>query len=61
MKIAHRSDYAERRRKEYPPIADQLDSLWKVVDSLNLSDKQLGDAAPILAGIKSTKQRYPKS
>lgn len=29
MKIKHKSDYSKRRAAEYPPIADQLDALWK--------------------------------
>jgi hypothetical protein len=29
MKVNHKGDYAERRRKEYPSIADQMDAYWK--------------------------------
>lgn len=33
MKIAHKSDYVERRRKEQRPLGDQLDDLWHAMDS----------------------------
>lgn len=29
MKINHKADYAERRRKDYPSIEEQLDAVWK--------------------------------
>ncbi len=42
--------YAEARRKAYPPIADQLDALWKG-----------GETAAIMrAAIQAVKTKYPK-
>ena len=29
MKVDHKGNYSERRRKEYPPIEEQLDAYWK--------------------------------
>ena len=59
MKIAHQSDYAVRRAAEYPPIADQLDALWKIIQASNIlipaEPKSMADA------IRSIKSKYPKS
>ena len=50
MKIAHQSDYAVRRAAEYPPIADQLDALWKGG----------ADAEAMRAKVQAVKAKYPK-
>ena len=42
--------YAEKRRKEYPSIGDQLDALWKGGDA----------AAEMLAKVQAVKNKYPK-
>ena len=42
--------YIENRRKEYPPIGDQLDALWKGGDA----------AAEMLVKVQSVKSKYPK-
>jgi hypothetical protein len=31
MKILHTDDYAERRRAEYPSVAEQLEELWRLL------------------------------
>ncbi|HXA46650.1 MAG TPA: hypothetical protein VNW52_03395 [Burkholderiaceae bacterium] len=31
MKILHTDDYAERRRVEYPSVAEQLEELWRLL------------------------------
>lgn len=46
-------DYYSKRRAEYPPIGDQLDALWKGVDSPEFTD--------IMNKIQEIKQKYPKS
>lgn len=42
--------YKEKRAKEYPPIGDQLDALWKGGDA----------AAEMLAKVQAVKNKYPK-
>jgi len=43
--------YARNRAKEYPPIGDQLDALWKGGDA----------AAEMLAKVQAVKDKCPKS
>lgn len=45
-------DYYAKRRAEYPPIGDQLDALWKGVDS--------PEFAAVMNKIQEVKQKYPK-
>lgn len=48
--------YKERRRAEYPPIAEQLEAIWEY-----LSDKQLSPQVQVLLdSIVATKARFPK-
>jgi hypothetical protein len=42
--------YKYKRAKEYPPIGDQLDALWKGGDA----------AAEMLAKVQAVKAKYPK-
>lgn len=42
--------YARNRAKEYPPIGDQLDALWKGGEA----------AAAMLAQVQAVKAKYPK-
>lgn len=46
-------DYYAKRRSEYPPIGDQLDAMWKGVDSPEFS--------AIMNKIQAVKDKYPKS
>lgn len=50
MKIHVKGDYAERRRKEYPPLAEQLDALWKGG----------AEAEAMRQRILAVKAKYPK-
>lgn len=43
--------YKELRAREYPPIGDQLDALWKGGEA----------AAEMLAKVQAVKNKYPKS
>ena len=45
--------YRDDRAKEYPSIGDQLDSLWKILASVESSD-------PMFALIQAVKEKYPK-
>jgi len=48
---AHRAkEYARNRAKEYPPIGDQLDAMWKGGDA----------AAEMLSQVQAVKAKYPK-
>jgi hypothetical protein len=49
-----------KRMKEYPPIGDQLDALWKLIQA-NSDKIDLGEAAPILEKIQGVKSKYPKT
>jgi hypothetical protein len=42
--------YIAKRQKEYPPIGDQLDALWKGGDA----------ATEMLAKVQAVKTKYPK-
>ena len=42
--------YQRDRAKDYPPIGDQLDALWKGGD----------DATEMLAKVQAVKEKYPK-
>lgn len=53
MIITHTADYAEKRRAEYPPIGDQLDTIWKALASTP-------NPPPMLAQIQAIKSKYPK-
>jgi hypothetical protein len=44
-------DYYAKRRAEYPPLAEQLDALWKGGDS----------ATAMASKIQAVKAKYPKS
>lgn len=46
-------DYYAKRRSEYPAIGDQLDALWKGVDS--------PEFVAVMDKIQQVKQKYPKS
>jgi hypothetical protein len=61
-RIRHDANYAEKRRNEYPALADQLDAVWKLLDGLDAKAfKSVDpDAAAMLAKIRSIKAFYPK-
>jgi hypothetical protein len=44
------NQYMEKRKREYPPIGDQLDALWKGGV----------DAEAMLAQVMAVKAKYPK-
>ena len=49
--------YAQKRAKEYPPIGDQLDALWKEIHEMKPKTKE---AKEMLAKIKEVKTKHPK-
>ena len=56
MKITLKNKYAERRRAEYPDIAEQLDALWHAMD-IDCSKR----LEPFYSTIKAVKDNNPKS
>lgn len=57
MKITHTESYSDKRAAEYPNIGDQLDALWKFVQTLDVEKTQV---QPILDEIQAVKLKYPK-
>lgn len=61
------AEYKSRELKElrsgsYPPIADQLDAIWKQFNADRLGGKNLvSDADAMLGSILSVKKKYPKN
>lgn len=59
-------DYKEVRARKYPNIGDQLDEIWKILNSINntLTPAQklsVGlDSSPIFDTIKRVKTNYKK-
>lgn len=49
-KIAHKPDWAAKRRAAYPSLADQLDAIWKGGDAMEAMRQQ----------VLAVKQRIPK-
>jgi hypothetical protein len=55
-------DYYIKRKKEYPPVQDQLDALWKGMNELITSlDVQVSGCVDIHDKIQAIKDKYPKS
>ncbi len=56
--------YKKKRRKEYPPVEDQLDALWKALEAAGLVTEDPAqpenDPRGMLAKIKAIKAKYPK-
>lgn len=55
MKIQIKSKYAERRRADYPDLAEQLDALWH-----GMNDNPEFRIEPWFSIIKGIKDRNPK-
>lgn len=49
-------EYQLRRLKEYPPIGEQLDVIWKQLESL----PRTAECEAMLKTIKAVKARHPK-
>lgn len=60
MKIKHKSNYAERRTREYPSITDQIEIIIKTFAAW---DKQIAlppETKALVAKIDAIKTKYPK-
>jgi len=56
MKLTHKSDYAERRAKDYPTVEEQMDMLWH-----GMHEGTIAKVEPFYSRIASVKERYPKA
>jgi len=56
------NEYKIKRAKEYPPVGDQLDVLWKQLGQLRLSCKLdlIQEADDMLGEILAIKKKYKK-
>jgi len=52
-----KGDYLEERRKSYPSIGDQLDTIWKFISKMNNLPV---DVKLMLDDIDDVKRRFPK-
>jgi hypothetical protein len=53
--------YAEQRATEYPKIGDQLDAIWKQLNTDRLNGKDLiSEADSLLGSVLAVKAKYPK-
>lgn len=54
-------DYQRLRATQYPPIGNQLDALWKLMDVLVTSGRIVDpDMESMLEQVKLVKSTYPK-
>lgn len=53
-------DYSKERKSSYPSVGDQLDAIFKAIDSIAGSVNIGDDALKMLSEIKSIKSKYPK-
>jgi hypothetical protein len=63
MKITYKGDYAKLRKRAMPEIGDQLDDLWKLIETIATKDPAVAKAlkdSPVFARIKEVKQKIPK-
>jgi hypothetical protein len=56
LKLQHRRGYKEARRLAYPVVEDQLDAIWKALETIDLPE----EAKSMLAKIKEVKDTYIK-
>lgn len=53
--------YRHARRREYPPIGDQLDVLWRQLEAERAAGRALDPAADaMLDQVQAVKARHPK-
>jgi hypothetical protein len=59
--IYHKGDYQKQRRKAYPPIEEQMDSIWKIFGHLRDAGVDLGPEAAMVDRVFHVKQSFPKT
>ncbi|MEJ0004375.1 MAG: hypothetical protein WDN30_14105 [Pararobbsia sp.] len=60
MKITHYDDYRAPRAAAYPDIGDQLDAIWKLLETQYAGATMPPDAARLAAAVRAVKAKYPK-
>lgn len=53
--------YKEKRKEEYPSIAEQLDAIWKIIGSIPFADGVPEEAITVFDQIRAIKEKYPKT
>ncbi len=59
LKASIKRDIAEARWAEYPSIGDQLDAIWKILETLGVKDVPQ-DAAEVMSKVTLVKEKFPK-
>ena len=60
MKIIHNPDPRPLRAKEYPPVGDQLDAIWKIVNRLIAGEDPDADAIAVRDAVVAVKAKFAK-
>lgn len=60
MIISHKRCYKEARLKEYPPIGDQLDAVYKLAKALQGAIELPPDVLKWIADIDEVKTKFKK-
>jgi hypothetical protein len=63
MRIVHQEDYRKLRKRQMPDAGDQLDALWKIIETIagaNPILKAALEATPEFQKIKQIKAKIPK-
>ena len=58
MKLHHTGNYQAKREREYPPIGDQIDALWKALEPNKA--KLPKEARDMMERVQGVKQKFPK-
>lgn len=58
--LKERYGYRDNRAKNYPPVGDQLDSIWKIIDHLMNRTPLDQTALEVMKKIKEVKKQFPK-
>jgi hypothetical protein len=61
VKIVHAPDPRPLRAKAYPPVGDQLDAIWKILNALLTGDEPPADAIAVRDQIAAVKAKYRKT
>ena len=61
MKIKHKVDIGKRRGREYPPVTDQIDALFKMAQALRDQGITLpAETLKWIDTIEKVKAKFPK-
>lgn len=60
MKITHYDDHRPARAAVYPDIGDQLDAIWKMLESMPQGVSANPEAEAMRDRIRAVKAQFPK-